>query len=89
MSLNDAVVIFSEAILTTFKLSLPILLISMVVGLIVSVFQAATQIHEQILTFVPKVIVLGVSLIVLGPWLIRVLVDFFNRVIKFTQELIK
>ncbi|MGN1034123.1 MAG: flagellar biosynthesis protein FliQ, partial [Oscillospiraceae bacterium] len=80
MNSSDATLIFNEAVLVAFKLSLPILLISMIIGLIISIFQAATQIHEQTLTFIPKIIILGVLLILIGPWMLGVSVDFFNDI---------
>ncbi|MBQ3067802.1 MAG: flagellar biosynthesis protein FliQ [Oscillospiraceae bacterium] len=89
MNSSDATLIFNEAVLVAFKLSLPILLISMLIGLIISIFQAATQIHEQTLTFIPKIIILGVLLILLGPWMLRVSVDFFNEVVKLMLNLTK
>ncbi len=89
MNSSDATLIFNEAVLVAFKLSLPILLISMIIGLIISIFQAATQIHEQTLTFIPKIIMLGVLLIILGPWMLRVSVDFFNEVVKLMLNLTK
>ena len=89
MNSSDATLIFNEAVLVAFKLSLPILLISMIIGLIISIFQAATQIHEQTLTFIPKIIILGVLLILLGPWMLRVSVDFFNEVVKLMLNLTK
>lgn len=89
MNSSDATLIFNEAVLVAFKLSLPILLISMFIGLIISIFQAATQIHEQTLTFIPKIIILGVLLIILGPWMLRVAVDFFNEVVKLMLNLTK
>ncbi len=89
MNSSDATLIFNEAVLVAFKLSLPILLISMIIGLIISIFQAATQIHEQTLTFIPKIILLGVLLIILGPWMLRVSVDFFNEVVKLMLNLTK
>lgn len=89
MNSSDATLIFNEAVLVAFKLSLPILLISMLIGLIISIFQAATQIHEQTLTFIPKIIILGVLLILLGPWMLRVSVDFFNELVKLMLNLTK
>lgn len=89
MNSSDATLIFNEAVLVAFKLSLPILLISMIMGLIISIFQVATQIHEQTLTFIPKIIILGVLLIILGPWMLRVSVDFFNEVVKLMLNLTK
>jgi flagellar biosynthetic protein FliQ len=50
----------------------------MIIGLIIAIFQAATQIHEQTLTFVPKVIVIGLILLFLGSWMTSVLIDFMS-----------
>ncbi|MDF2676550.1 MAG: fliQ [Bacillota bacterium] len=58
------------------KVGAPILITSLLIGLIISVFQAATQIHEQTLTFVPKLIVTAILLVVLGPWMTEVMSDF-------------
>ena len=65
-----------RTILIAMELSMPILLLSLVVGVIVSLFQAVTQIQEQTLTFVPKIIVLVVALVVLGPWMLHTIVGF-------------
>ncbi len=65
-----------RSILIAMELSMPILLLSLVVGVIVSLFQAVTQIQEQTLTFVPKIIVLVVALVVLGPWMLHTIVGF-------------
>lgn len=68
--------VLREALLVALKLSLPLLLASMAIGLVIAIFQAATQIHEQTLTFVPKVIVIGVLLLLLGSWISSVITDF-------------
>ena len=65
-----------RSILIALQLSLPILVLSLVVGVIVSLFQAVTQIQEQTLTFVPKIIVLVLALVVLGPWMLHTIVGF-------------
>lgn len=74
--------IVRDALFTVFKLALPVLLVSMAVGLIVSILQAATQIHEQTLTFVPKLVAIGVILLLLGPWMISQMSDFFLRLFE-------
>lgn len=65
-----------RSIMIALQLSLPILILSLVVGVIVSLFQAVTQIQEQTLTFVPKIIVLVLALVVLGPWMLHTIVGF-------------
>jgi flagellar biosynthetic protein FliQ len=65
------------AVFVLLKVSLPILLVSMVVGLIISLFQALTQIQEVTLTFVPKIITVMLSLLIFGPFMYRTLYEFF------------
>lgn len=79
--------IFREALLVALKLGGPLLLASIVIGLIVAVFQAATQIHEQTLTFVPKVLVLAVMLIVLGSWYITTSTDYIKQIFTIIANL--
>lgn len=69
--------------MVTLKLSAPLLIISIVVGLIVAIFQAATQIHEQTLTFVPKVLAIAALLLALGSWMITVLTDFVKALFAY------
>jgi len=70
--------IFSQALLVAMKLAMPMLLVSIAVGLLVAIFQAATQIHEQTLTFVPKLLVIAVLLLLTGSWMISVMNDFVH-----------
>lgn len=56
----------------------PILLVTLAVGLFISIFQAATQINEMTLSFIPKLLAVGITLILLGPWLINKLVDYIQ-----------
>lgn len=71
-----AVDICRKAIQTILLGAAPMLIIGLIVGLIVSIFQAATQINEQTLTFVPKIVSVFVTLLIFGPWLIKLLVTF-------------
>jgi flagellar biosynthesis protein FliQ len=59
--------------------SAPVLLVVLVVGLLVSIFQAATQINEATLSFVPKVLATVVVLVVVGPWMVTTLVEYIQR----------
>ena len=54
----------------------PMLIIGLLVGLLISIFQAATQINEQTLTFVPKIVAVFITMLIFGPWLIKVLTEF-------------
>jgi len=64
-----------DALKTTAMLAAPLLLSTLVIGLVVSVFQALTQINEQTLTFIPKMLVIGVVLVLAGPWMM----DFMTQ----------
>lgn len=82
MSQIQALTLVQEALLLALKLSAPAMMAGLSVGILVSVFQAATQIHEQTLVFVPKVLtVLGV-LIACGGWMMVTIVDFSQRTIS-------
>lgn len=70
--------IFTQALLVAMKLSLPMLIVSILIGLLVAIFQAATQIHEQTLTFVPKLIVIAFMLLLTGSWMMSVMSDFVH-----------
>ncbi len=76
MDISSITDIMQATFVVIIKLAAPILLVSLVIGLIISIFQAATQIHEQTLTFVPKLIAIGIILMVMGPWMIEVLSDY-------------
>ena len=60
----------------TALLAMPLLFIALIVGLVSGMLQAATSINEQTLSFIPKLLIVGVALLVIGPWMLRVLVDF-------------
>ena len=70
-------------------LSAPVLIISMVVGLLISVFQAVTQIQEATLTFVPKIIVGIITLIVLMPWMLNLFISRTTEMFTYISTLIK
>lgn len=76
MSLGQAVMIFRGGILQLLVVSAPILLIAMVTGLIISIFQATTSIQEQTLTFVPKIAAILIALLFFGPWIMQMLVQY-------------
>lgn len=75
----DALDIGRDAIFVLLKLGAPILLIALVVGLIISLFQALTQIQEMTLSFVPKILAIFLSLLLLMPWMVTTLQDFNER----------
>lgn len=79
--------IAGEAVYTVLKASAPMLIIGLVVGLLISIFQATTQIQEQTLAFVPKIVAVLLSILIFGPWIMNTLVDFtfnlLNNLYKF------
>ena len=79
MTVNDVTAIAEQAIYTIIKCSAPMLLVSLCVGLIVSIFQTVTSIQEQTLTFVPKVLAIFLSLIVMGHWVMNNMVEFMTN----------
>jgi flagellar biosynthetic protein FliQ len=70
-----------QAIEVTLMVSAPLFLAALVTGLIVSIFQAATQINEMTLTFVPKLVAIFITLVLAGPWMITKLTDFMRRLL--------
>ena len=76
MNAEQVMEIMKEAMLVAFEIAGPLLIISIVVGLLVAIFQAATQIHEQTLTFVPKLLVIDLVLLALGSWMSKVMNEF-------------
>jgi flagellar biosynthetic protein FliQ len=70
-----------EAIWTILIVSAPMLIIGMVVGLVISIFQATTQIHEQTLAFVPKIVAVLVSMVIFGPWMLHTVLYFFQKIL--------
>ncbi|HTY38002.1 MAG TPA: flagellar biosynthesis protein FliQ [Bacteroidota bacterium] len=76
MSEDYIIHLFREAFYTLMLISAPTLLVSLVVGLIISVFQAATSIQEATLTFVPKIIIMAAVIVLTLPWILDVLISF-------------
>jgi flagellar biosynthetic protein FliQ len=70
MNSDVAIELTIQAMMLGFKLALPFLVASLLVGLVVSILQAATQVQEMTLTFVPKMVITGVVLVVAGPWML-------------------
>ncbi len=77
-----------QAIEVTLLISAPMLVAALAVGLVVSIFQAATQINESTLQFVPKLIVMFLVLLLVGPWMIQYLMDYIQRLFESIPQLI-
>lgn len=80
MTVDGVLQIFKDAIMLVFKLAGPMLLISMVVGLVIAVIQAATQVHEQTLTFVPKALTIVLFLFIMASFFISSTNDFMEEI---------
>lgn len=68
-----------EAITLTLLVSAPMLIFGLVVGLLISILQAVTQIHEMTLTFIPKIVAVALALLLFLPWIINMMIDFTTR----------
>ena len=77
-----------QAVEMTLMMSGPLLLAALVIGLIVSIFQAATQINEQTLSFIPKLIGIFLTLILAGPWMLQMMVDYIRRLFESIPQII-
>ena len=81
MSYGDAIEIGRQAIFVTLVTAAPVLLLSLVTVLVISIFQAVTQIQEPTLTFIPKIIVSAMAILFFGPFMLSMLTDFLSRTI--------
>lgn len=88
MSADFVIGLAGEAVFTVLKASAPMLVLALVVGLMISVFQATTQIQEQTLAFVPKIVAVFISIIVFGPWILNTVVDFTYRILNNLHQYI-
>ncbi|MDR3710609.1 MAG: flagellar biosynthesis protein FliQ [Capsulimonadaceae bacterium] len=84
MTESSLIELARRGMLVTIELAMPILVVTLVVGVLISIFQAATQIQETTLTFVPKIVAMVIAFAVMGPWMLSVIVHFtsslFNNV---------
>lgn len=78
MTIDDVTAIASQALFTIIKTAAPVLLVSLCIGLMVSIFQTVTSIQEQTLTFVPKVLGIFVTLMLLGHWMLNNMVGYMT-----------
>lgn len=88
MDTQGVITLAQQALYTAVLLSAPMLLTSLVVGLMVSILQAATQINEMTLTFIPKLLGMIAVLVIAGPWMITYFVDFLRRLYESIPSLI-
>jgi len=89
MDMGLVIYIFRNSIMQLIVLSLPVLLIGMLVGLVISVIQATTSLQEQTLTFVPKIIAILMTIIFLGPWMLTSMQEFTMKIILMIPQMVR
>ena len=82
MTPESVITLGQQALEITILVAAPVLLAGLAVGLLVSVFQAATQINEMTLSFIPKLLAMLVALVVAGPWMLHTLLDYMRRLLE-------
>ena len=80
MTPESVMTIGRNAMEVTLMVAAPMLLVALIIGLIVSIFQAATQINEATLSFIPKLVGLFIALLLAGPWMLTVMTDYMRQV---------
>ena len=88
MNAQAVLSISQNALETTLMVSAPMLLTALVIGLVVSILQAATQINEATLSFIPKLLGVFAATVVAGPWMVQVLVDYMQRLFSSIPHVI-
>jgi len=88
VSPEDFIAIARQGLELTILLSMPLLLSALVTGLLVSVFQAATQINEMTLSFIPKLVVMFAVAVLAGPWMLQLLADYTRRLFESIPRLV-
>lgn len=88
MTPETVVTIGQRALEMTLMLAAPMLLVGLVVGLLVGIFQAATQINEMTLSFIPKLMAIAATLVLLGPWMLKELVGYTRMLIESIPSMV-
>ena len=78
MTPESVMMLGTDAMKVALSLAAPLLLVSLVTGLVISILQAATQINEMTLSFIPKIIAVVVAIVVAGPWMLNLLLDYMR-----------
>jgi flagellar biosynthesis protein FliQ len=89
MGFGDAISIGRDAIFVCLLVAAPVLLVSMVIGLVISIFQAVTQVQEPTLTFIPKIIGSALAILFFGPFMLAVLTDFMSRIFLHVKDYVR
>ena len=89
MTPETVVTIGQQALLMTILVSAPLMLAALLTGLLVSIFQAATSINEMTLTFIPKLVVMFIVLILAGPWMIETMTSYMRELFSSIPQLVR
>jgi len=88
MTPESVMTIGSQAIQVSLLLGAPLLLVALVIGLVISIFQAATQINEATLSFIPKLVAIFLTLIIAGPWMLEKMLDYIRALFMSIPQLV-
>lgn len=88
MGSQAVLTLVQQALFVTVLVSAPLLLTALIVGLVVSIFQAATQINEMTLSFIPKLLAMFAVLVLVGPWMLTTMVDYVQRLFGSIPQII-
>jgi flagellar biosynthetic protein FliQ len=82
MTPESVMTLGQKAMEVTLMVSAPLLLVALATGLLISIFQAATQINEMTLSFIPKLLAISVTMILAGPWMLSVMIDYMRYILE-------
>ncbi|MBI3147750.1 MAG: flagellar biosynthesis protein FliQ [Betaproteobacteria bacterium] len=88
MTADTVMSLGAQALQMTLLLAAPLLIAALATGLVVSIFQAATQINEMTLSFIPKLVAIFATMVIAGPWMLALLVDYMRRLFESIPNLI-
>ena len=88
MTPESVMTVGSQAMQVTLLLAAPLLLVALLVGLVISIFQAATQINEATLSFIPKLLAVFATLVVAGPWMLEQMLDYMRQLFGSIPQLV-
>ena len=89
MTFADALTLGREALIVTMVICAPALVLGLITGLIISLLQAVTQVQEPTLAFIPKILVVGITLLFFGPFMLALITDFMRRIILMIPTFVR
>jgi len=89
VSFADALTLGRDALLVTIVICAPALILGLITGLVISLLQAVTQVQEPTLAFIPKILVVGLTLLFFGPFMLALITDFMRRIILMIPSFVK